>query len=225
MLHLDPNEYYGGPQASLTLDELAKWSSNQASTSKEGYTAYSSATCSTIEGALERDCRRYALSLYPSVLASRGELIDTLIRSDVSKYVSFHLLDSVSIWTNAAAGLKRVPGSKEDVFKDKSASLIDKRRLMKFLMFAGGEFEGKPELEGKEDIPLADFLRGSFSLPEHLVTAVAYGLAHCTSPQDATLPSLIRARRYLRSIGRYGSGAFLVGQYGGAGELAQGFCR
>lgn len=42
---------------------------------------------------------------------------------------------------------------------------------------------------------------------------------------DPTLPSLKRTRRYLKSLGRYGSSAFLVGQYGGAGEIAQGFCR
>ena len=32
-------------------------------------------------------------------------------------------------------------------------------------------------------------------------------------------------RRYLRSSGRYGPSPFLVGHYGGLGELVQGFCR
>ena len=32
-------------------------------------------------------------------------------------------------------------------------------------------------------------------------------------------------RHYLRSSGRYGPSPFLVGHYGGLGELAQGFCR
>ena len=34
-----------------------------------------------------------------------------------------------------------------------------------------------------------------------------------------------RIRRYLRSTGRYGPSPFLVGHYGGLGEIAQGFCR
>ena len=42
---------------------------------------------------------------------------------------------------------------------------------------------------------------------------------------DPTLPALQRIRRYLRSAGRYGASPFLVGHYGGAGEVAQGFCR
>ena len=34
-----------------------------------------------------------------------------------------------------------------------------------------------------------------------------------------------RIRRHIGSIGRYGNAAYLVGQYGGAGEMAQCFCR
>jgi hypothetical protein len=34
-----------------------------------------------------------------------------------------------------------------------------------------------------------------------------------------------RIRRHITSIGRYGNAAYLVGQYGGAGEMAQCFCR
>lgn len=34
-----------------------------------------------------------------------------------------------------------------------------------------------------------------------------------------------RIRRYLRSAGRFGPSPFLIGHYGGAGEIAQGFCR
>jgi Rab proteins geranylgeranyltransferase component A len=40
-----------------------------------------------------------------------------------------------------------------------------------------------------------------------------------------TLHALTRLRSYLRSAGRYGASPFLVGHYGGLGEIAQGFCR
>jgi hypothetical protein len=42
---------------------------------------------------------------------------------------------------------------------------------------------------------------------------------------DVTLHALTRLRNYLRSAGRYGTSPFLVGHYGGLGEIAQGFCR
>jgi RAB protein geranylgeranyltransferase component A len=42
---------------------------------------------------------------------------------------------------------------------------------------------------------------------------------------DVTQEALTRLRSYLRSAGRYGASPFLVGHYGGLGEIAQGFCR
>jgi RAB protein geranylgeranyltransferase component A len=59
------------------------------------------------------------------------------------------MLDSVSVWHDD--GIRRVPGSKEQVFKDKEISLMEKRRLMKFLMFSAGEFEDDPLLKGKDN--------------------------------------------------------------------------
>ena len=42
---------------------------------------------------------------------------------------------------------------------------------------------------------------------------------------EATLPTLLRLRAFLRSTGRYGPSPFLIGHYGGIGDIAQGFCR
>ena len=42
---------------------------------------------------------------------------------------------------------------------------------------------------------------------------------------EATLPTLLRLRTFLRSTGRYGPSPFLIGHYGGIGDIAQGFCR
>ena len=42
---------------------------------------------------------------------------------------------------------------------------------------------------------------------------------------EPTLPTLRRLQKYLRSSGRYGASPFLIGHYGGVGDIAQGFCR
>lgn len=89
----------------------------------------------------------------------------------------------------------------------------------------GGERVLCTDRPGHEDEPLLAFLTRSFGLSQRLAEALTYAVAHASSPDEPALPSLIRARRYIRSIGRYGPRAFLVGQYGGAGEVAQGFCR
>ncbi|GMK58354.1 hypothetical protein CspeluHIS016_0503860 [Cutaneotrichosporon spelunceum] len=230
VLHLDPNEYYGGEQASLTLDELATWVSERASansSSTSRYVAsqritYTHASATPLTPALQADRRRYALSLFPSLMPSRGALIDTLIHSDVAKYIEFKLLNGVHIAFGSS--FERVPGSKEDVFKDKSISLPEKRKLMKALLFAGGEFEDDPLLAGREGEPVLSFLKSAFGLSDKLAQAIAYALAFADVDEPA-LPALRRARGYLRSMGRYGPSPFLVGQYGGAGEVAQGFCR
>lgn len=235
MLHLDPNEYYGGEQASLTLDELEAWAAERSGSTPapsspydiNQRTEYTYATTTPLTPELHADRRRYALSLFPALMASRGDLVQTLISSDVSKYVAFKLLDGVHISSSSSSGSEtfaRVPGSKEDVFKDKSISLPEKRKLMKALLFAAGEFESDPILAGRESEPLLSFLTSAFGISDRLAQALTYALAFADT-DEACLPALTRARRYLRSMGRYGPSAFLVGQYGGAGEVAQGFCR
>ena len=150
VLHLDPNDYYGDQQASLTLDELQQWSQSHSDPLDTSSTnAHACASTSQLDESLTKNRRRYALSLFPAVLPSRGPLIQTLINSGVSKYVSFRILDSVSIWQEGTEGIRRVPGSKEQVFKDKEITLMEKRRLMKFLMFSAGEFENDPLLKGE----------------------------------------------------------------------------
>ena len=53
------------------------------------------------------------------------------------------------MWDSASRGVRRIPGSKEEVFKDQSIGWVEKRKLMKFLMFAAGDFESDPILTGK----------------------------------------------------------------------------
>jgi RAB protein geranylgeranyltransferase component A len=150
VLHLDENDYYGSDHASLTVPELIDWCASRSSISPA--TCYEKAQTSRFSKATASspvpDGRRYALSLFPAILPSRGPLIDTLIASDVSKYVSFRMLGSVSIWDPTSRKPVRVPGSKEAVFKEKRFGLLDKRRLMKFLLFAAGNFEDDEMLLG-----------------------------------------------------------------------------
>lgn len=42
---------------------------------------------------------------------------------------------------------------------------------------------------------------------------------------DAAKPALHRIRKYLSAVGRFGRSPFLLAQYGGIGEIIQGFCR
>ena len=185
--HIDHNQYYGGDEASLTLDELAEWadargeasdfpSSDYLAHQRQRYTSVSRA------GTIPPQARQYSVSLAPSIIPSIGPHIDSLVASGVSRYGSFKLLEKVAVHDRPGF-VQSVPGSKEDVFKSKVLSLVDKRRLMRFLMFAAGDFEGKKEIEGKEQMPFPLFLQKSFSLKDNAASAIAYALAFCTSAE------------------------------------------
>lgn len=158
----------------------------------------------TLPAGLKQSSRNYSLSLAPSLVPSVSPLIDTLVASGVSRYSTFRMLESTAIYDSQTGTGKRVPGSKEDVFKDKDVGLVDKRRLMKVLLWMMGEFEGSSEIRGqserrcwdycltrtdfylclligKEDTPMLDFLQSSFSLSKKLAEALTFALAHCTS--------------------------------------------
>ncbi|KAG6835391.1 hypothetical protein H0H93_001916, partial [Arthromyces matolae] len=108
-------------------------------------------------------------------------------------------------------------------------------------MFAGGDFENEKEFKAADQMVFSEFLSNAFSLKNELQSALVFALGFCLSatgtlhlqtpisaihpPLEPTVPTLHRIRKYLRSVGRYGPLPFLVGQYGGTGEIAQGFCR
>jgi GDP dissociation inhibitor len=123
--------------------------------------------------------RHYSISLAPSLIPSVGPLISSLVASGVSRYGGYRLLERVGIYSSNG-GLQNVPGSKEDVFKS-SLSLIEKRRLMRFLVFASGDFEGSKEFQGQEQTPFHEFLQSKFSLTQEIVDAIVYALAFCSS--------------------------------------------
>jgi len=79
-------------------------------------------------------------------------MIESLVGSGVSRYGGFKLLEGVGIYS-AGGQVKRVPSSKEDVFKDKDMGILDKRKLMKFLMFVTSEFEESDTLKGEIYLP------------------------------------------------------------------------
>ncbi|KAG6331963.1 hypothetical protein ID866_7126 [Astraeus odoratus] len=222
--HVDPNVYYGADEATLPLDEIAAWAERHSSsntTDQDGpCIKYEVEYCSAVDVSHPK---QYALSLSPSVIPAVGPFITSIIASGVARYGEYKLLGPVSIYHDTQ--FKHVPRSKEDVFRDQRIPLIEKRRLMRFLVFAAGEYETSPEFRGKEDVPFSEFLRQTFSLSEEVAQIVTFALGYCSSTGETTSSALPRVRSCLKSTGRYGPSPFLVGYYGGSGELAQGFCR
>jgi len=180
--HIDSNAYYGGDEATLSMDELAVWAD-----SLEDGGRFASVSR---RGEILPQGRQYSICLRPTVIPSVGPMITALIGSGVSKYSGFRLVESVSVYESPGK-VRSVPGSKEDIFQSKEITLIEKRRLMRFLTFVSGEIEGAKELEGKEDVPFIDFAQSVFGLSEETARVIGYALCFCVSPSGTLLSSML----------------------------------
>lgn len=65
------------------------------------------------------------------LLYSRGDLVELLISSNISRYAEFRAVDRVL--TKLGDEVKSIPCSRADVFNSKSVSVLEKRLLMKML--------------------------------------------------------------------------------------------
>jgi hypothetical protein len=116
-------------------------------------------------------------------------MIDTLVSSGVARYVPFKLLDSVGLYDEAKAEVKTVPGSKEDVFKSKELGVLQKRKLMKFLMATATQDSNKPEEPQNNDERFLDHLRGkNVGLDKDISNAIFYALALSTDTNGMYFP-------------------------------------
>jgi RAB protein geranylgeranyltransferase component A len=171
--HIDQNTYYGAHEASLSLDEFIHWADTLSNNPK--FTSVTRSPDSLPQS------RQYSICLCPSIIPSIGPIISSLISSGVAKYGGFRLLERVGFYDQSGI-IKNVPGTKEDVFKDQALTLVHKRRLMRFLMFAVGEFERSNELEGQHNLPFDQFLKTVFSLNDEMTAIIIYSIAYCLSP-------------------------------------------
>ncbi|CCU97829.1 unnamed protein product [Malassezia sympodialis ATCC 42132] len=210
VLHVDPHAYYGAQWASLTLSELGDWAREAHADLR-----FPRGPLCDEQRALDR---HYSLALRPAILPAYGPMMEALVRSNVASYATFRLLGRVGVVTQGQ--LARVPSSKSDIFRDARISLADKRRLMRFLQAATspGAYHGVAA-------PMPAVLRDELQLDEQLMPSIVHGVSLCWDDHEPAATAMERTRRTLRGYGRYGPSPFLVGQYGGAGELAQGFCR
>lgn len=214
VLQVDPNTYYGSAWASLSLSELASW----AHATEHAHLTFprDRVEPGTIPSRYKDVDRHYSIALRPALLPARGPMIEALVRSNVAAYATFRLLGRTGVYDDAR--LERVPKSKSDIFRDKRISLANKRRLMRFLQ---ATMDGDAAPEGS----ISEFLHANMGLDASLERAVMYGVALCWNANEPSTSAIERTRHSLSGLGRYGDSPLLVGQFGGAGELTQGFCR
>lgn len=93
--------------------------------------------------------RRVVVDLLPQLLLARGPAVDAVVDSGAANYLEFKTLEGAYVAEEAADAssgsrsaapqpwrLMRLPSTKADVFTAPGLSLLDKRRLMRFLQWA-----------------------------------------------------------------------------------------
>ncbi|CAK7271072.1 Rab proteins geranylgeranyltransferase component A [Sporothrix epigloea] len=238
ILHIDPNQYYGGSEAALTLAEADAWAASRSNASAVYYSPAS-------DSAPKLGPRSsYSFALAPQFLHARSTLVDLLVTSRAYRQLEFLAVSSFFVLEESLStsqpSIVRIPATREDVFANTAMQARAKRQLMKFLKFvlAYGE---EVSAEGTERVantgnkplwklhasePMGAFLRSQFGLDDRLCDNV---LALTMSLDGANVPvseGLARLHRQITSMGLFGPGfAAVYPKWGGCGEIVQVACR
>uniref|UniRef100_UPI0037E7A897 rab proteins geranylgeranyltransferase component A 1 n=1 Tax=Semicossyphus pulcher TaxID=241346 RepID=UPI0037E7A897 len=166
---------------------------------------------------LVKEGRRFNIDLVSKLMFSRGSLVDLLIKSNVSRYAEFKNITRILTYRHGR--VEQVPCSRADVFASRQLSVVEKRKLMRFLTSCVEETEEQQAYNGR---PYLEFLRDQ-QLGDNLQHFLLHSIAMVTE-DTPTEEGLASTRHFLRCLGRYGNTPFLFPVYG-LGEIPQCFCR
>ncbi|KAK5090032.1 Rab proteins geranylgeranyltransferase component A [Lithohypha guttulata] len=225
VLHVDQNDYYGGVDAGLSLDEAQRWVERQTTRTDRTHALSFSIVKAEDSSALQQS-RAYTISLEPQIIYAKSRILPTLVSSQLHTQLEFQAVGSFFVYANDE--LQKIPSNREDVFADDVLSVRDKRRLMGLLRYVVEE-QDQDEGVSMQDQPstLQARLQSQFKLPDHLIAPVqALSLSTRASNDTAFDVAMARLKRHLTSMGYFGPGlAAVMAKYGGNSEIAQVACR
>lgn len=133
------NDYYGGSDASFSLEALHSWASSLPADAQLAAFATVGDAVPELPAELSRLARRFSIDINPRFVLSKGSMVDLLISSETTHYLEFktseglfHVHGAPKTGAPACTRVQQVPASKADVFQH-SMGPLDKRRLMKFI--------------------------------------------------------------------------------------------
>lgn len=190
-------------------------------------------------------------NLAPKLLLCNDNLVNHLVDSKVGNYVEFKTVDRLIIIEKEVEDnnefLKTivVPTTKEDVFTDKSISLLDKRRLTKILSDAL-EYKDLDTQNKEDNEENHEFHENKFKLFDHYLESfkfkdskikdyIKYGIIGTNVTKKSNNESIydklsfeegmVILSRFVKSLGKWGKTAYLASSFGLYNELVQAFCR
>ncbi|KAM7342398.1 rab escort protein [Cochliomyia hominivorax] len=252
VLHIDPNEYYGGSWASFNLDayntflqQTQDCGNNKEIRNakfewhipKEVEAGVGDATETEVNltddmkssnqepwsiEKLMKLSRKFNLDICPKILYSSGSLVQLLISSNICRYAEFRAVDRIC--TLFQGQLLNVPCSRSDVFNTKDLNIVEKRLLMKFLTLCltFGEDKCEEDVAEFRGHTFGEYLKAQ-KITEKINKCVMQAIAMVNEDVPFEL-GMERTKKFLQSLGRYGNTPFIFPMYG-CGEIPQCFCR
>ncbi|KAL9586810.1 MAG: hypothetical protein Q9203_003726 [Teloschistes exilis] len=249
VLHIDCHDYYGGAEAALSLQEAESWIAQVNEASRISQFSLAS-ICKEppnedTEGSRLGFSRAYSISLAPHQIYTRSNLVPALVSSKCYRQLEFLAVGSWWIHDREEqiqAGqdgvgesgpkpkrtcLRKIPGSREDVFDDKSISLRSTRSLMKILKLATDPETYRTIVEEHGHRSFAEYLTSECKLDLKLQASLLALTLSWDPPSKTTVAyALPRLHRHLTSIGIFGPGfGAVIPKWGGLAEIAQVACR
>ncbi len=136
MLQVDPAAHYGGPWASLRLDELRaaldRAVASEAPLGDECAGALRSGRIIEAPNAQLSPPGAYVIDLSPHLLYGAGPAISLLLGSGAHHYTEYKLLQGTFLLEGDGT-LAPVPSTRSEVFRDRSLAPLQKRALMRFI--------------------------------------------------------------------------------------------
>ncbi|KAI4197736.1 MAG: hypothetical protein LQ350_005711 [Teloschistes chrysophthalmus] len=190
--------------------------------------------------------RAYSISLSPQQIYTRSNLVPALVSSKCYRQLEFLAVgswwihdgeDEIQAGQDGEGGsgakskrttcLRKIPGSREDVFEDKSISLRSTRSLMKILKLATDPEIYPTIIKEHGHRPFPEYLTSECKLDPKLQAPLLALTLSWDSPAKTTVAfALPRLHRHLTSIGIFGPGfGAVIPKWGGLAEIAQVACR
>lgn len=217
VLHVDKNNYYGDEWASFTFQQTIDWIKANFPFDR---------ALKTIPEELNNKSRMFCIDLCPRLLYSNGEMVDLLVKSNVSRYHEFK--NNIRILSMIGEEIHAMPCRRSDVFTSPLLSdLVDKRRLMKFVEICiqydpASDTPETSEIAKHANLEINKFLtdRGlNPTLRDYIINSIAM-----VSPNDSTEEACKKIKQFMVATERFGKSPFLFPLYG-CGEFPQSFCR
>ncbi|KAF3500569.1 hypothetical protein F2Q69_00040888, partial [Brassica cretica] len=133
VLHMDRNDYYGGESTSLNLNQL--WKKFRGEEKAPEHLGAS---------------RDYNVDMMPKFMMGNGNLVRTLIHTDVTKYLSFKAVDGSYVFVKGK--VQKVPVTPMEAMKSNLMGIFEKRRAGKFFGYVQDYDEKEPKTHNGMDL-------------------------------------------------------------------------